>query len=56
MTHLVVKILNNPVGLGILGFSLVILPIIGIAKIHGTPNGSNQSRTSNHSEGVSGDD
>jgi hypothetical protein len=34
MTHLVVEILNNPVCLGILSGSLIILPIIGIAKIH----------------------
>ena len=56
MTHLVVEILNNPVSLGILSGSLVILPILGIAHIHDTSNGSNQSRTSSHSEGVSGDD
>jgi len=56
MTHLVVEILNNPVCLGILSGSLIILPIIGIAKIHESPNGSDKPRTSSHSEGVSGDD
>lgn len=38
MTHLIVEILNNQVCLGIMGFSLVMLPIIGIAKIHDTSN------------------
>jgi hypothetical protein len=38
MTHLIVEILNNQVCLGIIGFSLVMLPIIGIAKIHDTSN------------------
>ena len=38
MTHLIVEILNNPIGLGILGGSLIIFPIIGIAIIHDTSN------------------
>lgn len=38
MRHLIVEILNNPVCLGIMGFSLIMLPIIGIAKIHDTSN------------------
>lgn len=46
MTHLVVEILNNQVCLGILSGALVILPIIGIAKIHDT----------NHERRSSGDD
>lgn len=49
MTHLIVEILNNPVCLGIIGFALVMLPIIGIAKIHEPPNESNKSRTSSNS-------
>jgi len=56
MTHLVVEILNNPVCLGILSGALVILPIIGIAKIHEPQNGPNKSRTSSDTERVSGDD
>jgi hypothetical protein len=38
MKHIIVEILTNPVGLGILSGSLIILPIIGIAKIHDTNN------------------
>lgn len=38
MRHLIVEILNNQVCLGIMGFSLIMLPIIGIAKIHDTGN------------------
>ena len=56
MTHLIVEILNNQVCLGIIGFSLIMLPIIGIAKIHEPPNESNKSRETNLSERVSGDD
>jgi hypothetical protein len=56
MTHLVVEILNNSVCLGIIGFALVMLPIIGIAKIHEPPNESNRPRTSSDAERVSGDD
>jgi hypothetical protein len=44
MSHLVVEILNNPVGLGILGGALIILPIIGIAKIHEPSNKKRSSR------------
>lgn len=56
MKHLIVEILTNPVGLGILSGSLIILPILGIAKIHESPYGSENHRTSSHSEGVPGDD
>ena len=34
ITDIVVGILNNPIGLGILSFCLIMLPIIGISKIH----------------------
>jgi len=56
MTHLVVEILNNPVSLGIMCFALVMFPIIGIAKIHDTPNGTDRTRPSSDTETVSGDD
>ena len=56
MTHLIVEILNNQISLGILCFALVMFPIIGIAKIHDTPNESNQSRETGNPERVSGDD
>jgi hypothetical protein len=42
MSHLIVKILNNPISLGILCFLLVMAPIIGIAKIH-EPNDKTRS-------------
>ena len=56
MTHLVVEILNNPISLGMLCFALVMFPIIGIAKIHESPNESNQSRQTDITERMSGDD
>jgi len=56
ITKFVVGILNNSVGLGILGFSLVMLPIMGIAKIHDTKNGSDKTRASSDTERVSGND
>jgi hypothetical protein len=34
--HLIVDILNNPVCLGILSGALIMVPIIGISKIHET--------------------
>jgi hypothetical protein len=34
MTKLVVEILNNQVCLGMIGFALIMLPIMGIAIIH----------------------
>ena len=56
MTHLIVEILNNQVCLGVIGFSLVMLPIIGIAKIHEPPNEPITSRETGNSERMSGDD
>jgi len=56
MRHLVVEILTNTVCLGILSGALIILPIIGIAKIHEPPNGKNKSRTSGNTERMPGDD
>ena len=56
MKQLVVEILTNPVGLGILSGALIILPIIGIAKIHEPPNESTTTRTSDNQKGMSGDD
>jgi hypothetical protein len=56
MRHLVVEILTNTVSLGILSGALIILPIIGIAKIHEPPNESNRPRTSSDTERVPGDD
>jgi len=56
MTHLVVEILNNQISLGILCFALVMFPIIGIAKIHESPNESNTTRAFSNEERVSGDD
>jgi len=41
MTHLIASFLNNQLCLGVLSFSLVMLPIIGIAQIHGPSNESN---------------
>jgi|LauGreDrversion4_2_1035121.scaffolds.fasta_scaffold2139495_2 hypothetical protein len=38
MRHFVVELLNNPVCLGVLCLALVMVPIIGIAKIHETSN------------------
>jgi len=56
MTHLIVEILNNQVCLGILSGALIILPIIGIAKIHEPPNEPITSRETGNSERMSGDD
>jgi hypothetical protein len=56
MTHLVVEILNNPISLGILSGALIILPILGISIIHGTPNEPNRTRATDNQEGMSGDD
>lgn len=56
MSHFVVELLNNQICLGILSGALVILPIIGIAKIHEPQNESNQSRETGNSERVPGDD
>jgi hypothetical protein len=56
MTHLIVEVLNNPISLGILCFALVMFPIIGIAKIHEPPNGTNKSRASSDTERMSGND
>jgi hypothetical protein len=56
MIHLVVEILTNTVSLGILSGALVILPIIGIAKIHEAPNEPDRTRTSDNQKGMSGDD
>jgi len=52
MTHIAVEILNNPISLGILCFCLVMLPIIGIATIHESPNESNKPREVDNAEGV----
>jgi hypothetical protein len=38
MRHFVVEFLNNPVCLGILCLALIMVPIVGIAKIHDTNN------------------
>ena len=56
MTHLIVEILNNPISLGILCFALVMFPIIGIAKIHESPNESTQPTETGNTERMSGDD
>ena len=56
MTHIAVEILNNPISLGILCFCLVMLPIIGIAKIHEPQNEPNQPRKVDHTKRMSGDD
>jgi hypothetical protein len=56
VTKLVVEILNNQVCLGILGFSLIMLPIIGIAKIHELPNGKIEPRKTDYAERMPGDD
>jgi len=56
MKHLVVELLNNPISLGILCFALIMFPIIGIAKIHDTSNGTDKSQASSNAERMSGDD
>jgi hypothetical protein len=56
IAKLVVEILNNQVCLGILGFSLVMLPVIGIAKIHELPNEQIEPRKTNHSGRMQRDD
>jgi hypothetical protein len=44
MSHLIVKILNNPFSLGTLCFLLVMVPIIGISKIHDPNNKTRSSK------------
>jgi hypothetical protein len=44
MIHFVAIMLNNPVCLGILCLSLIMVPIIGIAKIHETSNERRSTR------------
>ena len=38
MRHFIVEFLNNPTCLGVLCLALIMVPIIGIAKIHDTNN------------------
>ena len=38
MFHLVESLANSPIWLGLCGFGIIVLPIIGIQYIHKNPN------------------
>jgi hypothetical protein len=44
MIHIVSKILNNQVSLGILCFLMIIVPILGIAKVHDIKDNGDSTR------------
>ena len=44
MIHIASDILNNQFSLGILCFLLIMVPIIGIAKVHDTQNESDRTK------------